>query len=286
MKEMQETQSLGQEDPLEKGMATHSSTLTWRIPMDRGAWQATVHGVPNSQTWLTMPTAAADRYMIERKIIDIDKLWASYAKDNCLFPHWLATVARILCCCRSAVERRVRPHRQQPTRLPRPWDSPGKNTGVGRHCLLQCMKVKRESEVAQSCPTPRDPMDCGLPGSSAHGIFQARGLEWGAIAFSPASSPYPQTLWSVLAMWQPSLGTITLKGCGAWRLPWLVCSSDQDMVCQELTRSSVDPPQPRSSHQTAAVRCLAMSRLSSTESQDRAKNHQGNKQVTFRDKPV
>ena len=72
----------------------------------------------------------------------------------------------------------VRPHRRQPTRLPRPWDSPGKNTGMGCHFLLQCMKVKRESEVAQSCPTLHDPMDCSLPGSSAHGIFQARVLEW------------------------------------------------------------------------------------------------------------
>ena len=78
----------------------------------------------------------------------------------------------------------VRPHRRQPTRLPRPWDSPGKNTGVGCHFLLQCMKVKSESEVAQSCPTLSDPMDCSLPGSSVHGIFQARVLEWGAIAFS------------------------------------------------------------------------------------------------------
>ena len=78
----------------------------------------------------------------------------------------------------------VRPHRRQPTRLPRPWDSPGKNTGVGCHFLLQCMKVKSKSEVAQSCPTLRDPMDYSLPGSSVHGIFQARVLEWGAIAFS------------------------------------------------------------------------------------------------------
>ena len=78
----------------------------------------------------------------------------------------------------------VRPHRRQPTRLPRPWDSPGKNTGVGCHFLLQCRKVKSESEVAQSCLTLRDLMDCSLPGSSIHGIFQARGLEWGAIAFS------------------------------------------------------------------------------------------------------
>jgi len=78
----------------------------------------------------------------------------------------------------------VRPHTRQPTRLPHPWDSPGKNTGVGCHFLLQCMKVKSESEVAQSCPTPSDPMVCSLPGSSTHGIFQARVLEWVAIAFS------------------------------------------------------------------------------------------------------
>ena len=78
----------------------------------------------------------------------------------------------------------VRPHRWQPTRLPRPWDSPGKNTGVGCHFLLQCMKVKSEREVTQSCPTLSDSMDYSLPGSSIHGIFQARVLEWGAIAFS------------------------------------------------------------------------------------------------------
>ena len=81
----------------------------------------------------------------------------------------------------------VQPHRRQPTRLHRPWDSPGKNTGVGCHFLLQCMKVKSESEVTQSYPTLSDPMDCSLPGSSIHGIFQARVLEWGAIAFSKES---------------------------------------------------------------------------------------------------
>ena len=80
----------------------------------------------------------------------------------------------------------LRPHRQQPTRLPRPWDSPGKNTEVGCHFLLQCMKVKSEREVAQPCPTPSDPMDCCPPGSSIHGSFQAKELEWGAIAFSKA----------------------------------------------------------------------------------------------------
>ena len=84
----------------------------------------------------------------------------------------------------SVVSDSVRPRRRKPTRLPRPWDSPGKNTGVGCHFLLQCMKVRSETEVAQSCPTLHDPIDCSLPGSSVHGIFQARVLEWGAIAFS------------------------------------------------------------------------------------------------------
>ena len=94
------------------------------------------------------------------------------------------------CCCQvtSVVSDSVRPHRWQPTRLLCPWDSPGKSTGVGCHFLLQCMKVKSDSEVAQSCPTLSDPMDCSLPGSSIHGIFQARVLEWGAIAFSRGSS--------------------------------------------------------------------------------------------------
>ena len=78
----------------------------------------------------------------------------------------------------------VRPHRRQPTGLCCPWDSPGKNTGVGCHFLLQCMKVKSKSEITPSYLTLHDPMDCSLPGSSVHGIFQARVLEWGAIAFS------------------------------------------------------------------------------------------------------
>ena len=79
----------------------------------------------------------------------------------------------------------MRTHGRQPTRLPRPWDLPGKNTGVGCHVLLQCMKVKSESEVAQSCPTLSDPMDCSPPGSSIHGIFQARALEG-----VPSPSPF------------------------------------------------------------------------------------------------
>ena len=87
----------------------------------------------------------------------------------------------------------VRPHRRQPTRLPHPWDSPGKNTKVGCHFLLQCMKVKSESEVAQSCLTLRDPMDCSLPGSLVQGILQARVLEWVAISFSIPRADVPQT---------------------------------------------------------------------------------------------
>ena len=98
----------------------------------------------------------------------------------------------------------VQPHRQQPTRLPRPWDSPGKNTGVGCHFLLQCMKVKSESEVTQSCPTPSDPMDCSLPGSSVHGIFP-RVLEWGAIVFSDSrlyvTLMVPQRCFSFCGYW-------------------------------------------------------------------------------------
>ena len=91
-----------------------------------------------------------------------------------------ATAAKSLQSCLTLCD----PIDGSPPGSPCPWDSPGKNTGVGCHFLLQCMKVKSESEVAQLCPTLSDPMDCGPPGSSVHGIFQARVLEWGAIAFS------------------------------------------------------------------------------------------------------
>ena len=84
----------------------------------------------------------------------------------------------------------VQPHRRQPTRLLCPWDSPGKNTGVGCHFLLQCMKVKSESEAPQSCLTLSDPMDCSPPGPSIHGIYQARILEWVAYPFSRGSSQF------------------------------------------------------------------------------------------------
>ena len=79
-----------------------------------------------------------------------------------------------------------------PPGSPHPWDSPGKNTGVGCHCLLQCMKVKSESEVARSYPTLSDPMDCSPPGSSVHRIFQARVLEWVTTVFSINNSGIPK----------------------------------------------------------------------------------------------
>ena len=114
------------------------------------------------------------------KILSYYKVWSLII--SCLL---------LLLLSHSVVSDSLQPHRQQPTRFPRPWDSPGKNTGVGCHFLLQCMKVKSESEVVQSCPTLHDPMDCSLPGSSMHGIFQARVLEWGAIAVSDLMSGQP-----------------------------------------------------------------------------------------------
>ena len=108
----------------------------------------------------------------------------------------------------------VRPHRRQPTGLPYPWDSPGKNTGVGCHFLLQCMKVKSESEVAQLCLTLRNPMNCSLSGSSTHGIFQARVLEWVAIAFSNTLSRFVITFLPrskhLLISWLQSPSAVTL----------------------------------------------------------------------------
>ena len=138
----------------------------------------------------------------------------------------------------------MRPHRRQPTKLPRPWDSPGKNTGVGCHFLLQCMKVKSQSEVAQSCPTLSNPMDCSPPGSSVHGIFQARVLECGAIAFSITCLVCFYTMTKHIfraSQWLngkesthnagdagliPESGRSLEKGMGihsrilAWRIPW------------------------------------------------------------------
>ena len=108
----------------------------------------------------------------------------------------------------------VRPHRRQPTRLLCPWDSPGKNTGVGCHFLLQCMKVKSESEVIQSCLTLSDPVDCSLTGSFVHGICQARVLEWGAIAFS---SIITNTILFCIKS-----GSLVTKFCPTLPTPWTI----------------------------------------------------------------
>ena len=111
-------------------------------------------------------------------------LWFVVLSFLSSFSVFLAASQLSCCCITSIVSDSVRPHGRQPNRLCCPWDSPGKNTGVGCHFLLQWRKVKSESEVTQSCLTLRDPMDRSPPGSSVHGIFQARVLEWGAITFS------------------------------------------------------------------------------------------------------
>ena len=111
------------------------------------------------QSWLQEP-ADTGRTEVRADIHKVSSLQARHGAAA-------AAAAKSLQSCPT-----LRPHRRQPTRLSRPWDSPGKNTGVGCHFLPQCMKVKSESEVTQSCPTLSDPMDCSLPGSSVHGSFQ------------------------------------------------------------------------------------------------------------------
>ena len=141
----------------------------------------------------------------------------------------------------------VRPHRRQPTRLPRPWDSPGKNTGVGCHFLLQCMKAKSESEVAQLCPTLSDPMDCSPPGSSVHGIFQARVLEWVAISFSNAGKRKVKvkllscvrlftTPWTAAYQAPPSMGFSRQEYWSGVPLPSLKMRPRRNQTCQHLDR--------------------------------------------------
>ena len=144
----------------------------------RSGFNTWVRKIPWRRKWLPTPASLLGEFHELRSLAGYSPCkiynpikWNSY--------RYAAAAAKSLQLCPT-----VRPHKQQPTRILCPWDSPGKNTGVGCHFLLQCMKVESESEIAQSRPTRSDPMDCSLPGSSVHGIFQARVLEWGAIAFS------------------------------------------------------------------------------------------------------
>jgi len=151
-----------------------------------GTWET---GKQTSRTGLWQFSLSCKELFIVKCIVLVKQFWTTngWSLWGVIMSWWWGPHERACCCCcyvASVVSDSVRPHGWQPTRLHRPWGSPGKNTGVGCHFLLQCMKVKSESEVAQSCPTLLDPMDCSLPGSSAHRILQARVLEWGAIAFS------------------------------------------------------------------------------------------------------
>ena len=145
--------------------------------------------IGNIQAIQASPVVSPNTVSVMIKVLEFywshcSGMWKVLGQDRSLSP--VHEPPCCCCCCQvaSVVSDSVQPHRWQPISIPRPWDSPGKNTGVGCHFLLLCMKVKSESEVAQSCPTLSNSMDCRLPGSSVHGIFQARVLEWGAIAFS------------------------------------------------------------------------------------------------------
>ena len=146
--------------------------------MDCSLPGSSVHGISQARIleWVAMPSSMGSSWTRDQTHVSFVS-WQAGSLPN-------VTCCCCCCCLASVVSDSVQPQRWQPTRLPHPWDSPGKNSGVDCHFLLQFMKVKSESEVAQSCPTLSDPMDCSLPCSSIHGIFQARVPEWVAIAFS------------------------------------------------------------------------------------------------------
>ena len=138
-----------------------------------------VYWAPSSSPFMGLQFHAHFLLPVGRKLPSRCFFWT-----RVIFLHFNSPPAKSLQSCLTLCD----PIDDPQTRLSHPWDSSGKNTGVACHFLLQCMKVKRESEVAQLCPTLSDPMDCSPPGSSIHGIFQARVLEWVAIAFSEFTS--------------------------------------------------------------------------------------------------
>ena len=138
------------------------------------------HANPMRKSRYLLKYVNAPDACLKRKSISPKSLQSEWVTYNSSTENAAAAPAKLLQSCPTLCD----PIDGSPPVSPSPWNSPGKNTGVGCHFLLQCMKVKSASEVAQSCPTLRDPMDCSLPGSSIHGIFQARVLEWGVIAFS------------------------------------------------------------------------------------------------------
>ena len=162
-------------------METHSSILVWKIPWTKEAGRL--------QSMGSQRVRHDRRDLARTHTCGLERFQVSSPVELGFKLHHMPTAAaaKLLQSCST-----VWPDRQQPTRLLRPWDSPGKNTGVGCHFLLQCMRVKSESEVAQSCPTLNNPMDCSPPVSSVHGIFQAWVLEWGASVFSN-NMPSPRT---------------------------------------------------------------------------------------------
>jgi len=160
-------------------------------PMDCSLPGSSVHGVSRQKYWSGLPCHLPDPGIEPvplKSPVLVGRFFTSSATwDGTTSTTWHGSLPQRLLLLLLSHVSRVRlcaTPWTAATRLLRPWDSPGKNTVVGCHFLLQCMIVKSESEVVQSCPTLRDPVDCSLPGSSTHGIFQARVLEWVTSAFS------------------------------------------------------------------------------------------------------
>ena len=175
--------SLAQEDPLEKDMATHSSVFAWRIPgTEEPVLCHSSHISLPATPWSAARQVPPSMWILQARILEWVAIPFSRGSSQPRDGTQVSRIAsRLLTVTKS---HSCDLHGLQPPRLLHPWDSPGKNTGVGCHFLFQCMRVKSESEVTQSCPTLSDTMDYSLPGSSIHGILRASVLEWVAIAFS------------------------------------------------------------------------------------------------------